>query len=208
MRLGRWLVLPVFVLVMVSGCGDGSSAVPSPSVSSVTSAPSTPAPEPTDEPEPMATDRAGQPLVAPERPAAMDHDDEAGAQAAAEYFIELYGYATRSQNLKEFTELCDPASTFCAAVINEVTADVAAGAVTVGGQTALTATAVDPPGDNPFYVVWGTQDRAPFTAFAADGTPIYESAGDQNLDVAVVVERQPDDTWVVREGLAGVVPSP
>lgn len=200
------MALCVGALLVVAGCGDGSSAAPSPSRPVETTTPA-PTPEPSQEPEPVATDRAGEPLVPPDRPAAMDNDDEAGAQAAAEYFIELYGYATRSQDLEEFTELCDTASTFCSAVISEVTGDVAAGAVTVGGQTALTTTAVDPPGDDPFYVVWGTQDRAPFTAFSADGSVIYESAGDQGLDVAVVIEHQPDNTWIVREGLAGVVPS-
>ena len=155
----------------------------------------------------MATDRAGEPLVPPERPAAMDNDDEAGAQAAAEYFIELYGYATRSQDLEEFTAFCDPESTFCDGVIDAVNADIAAGTQTTGGASTLHAYRIDVPSAEKFYSVWGRVDREPFDVHGADGTVIYESEGEHGLDFAVAVEHLPGDGWIVRAAKAGIVPN-
>ena len=204
-RFGRWLALTLCGVALTAGCGDGSSAAPSPTGPVVTSEPTTPAPEPTDEPDPVATDRAGSPLVAPERPAAMDNDDEAGAQAAAEYFMELSGYAVRSQDLSEFSRLCDPASIYCTAVIDEVTADVAAGNYTVGGAKTFTSIAVDPPGEHAFYIVWGTLDRSPFTVFDPSAREVDRVGAESDLDFAIAIERQDDGGWLVRGAEAGVV---
>ncbi|SDC18985.1 hypothetical protein SAMN05216410_1354 [Sanguibacter gelidistatuariae] len=135
----------------------------------------------------------------------MDNDDEAGAQAAAEYFMEVSGYAVRSQDLAEFTKLCDPESIYCSAVIEEVQADIAAGNVTVGGAKIFTTIAVDPPDEHPFYIVWGTLARTPFTVFDASGSIVDKLDGDDALDFAVAVQRQSDGQWVVRGAEAGVV---
>ncbi len=153
----------------------------------------------------MATDRAGEPLVPPERPSAMDNDDEAGAQAAAEYFMELSGYAVRSQDLTEFSQLCDPESIYCTAVLDEVSADAAAGTYTVGGATTFSALTVDPPVEHPFYLVWGSLDTSPFAAYDGAGAVLYESAGDDNLDFAVAVQYEGAGQWLVRGAEAHVV---
>lgn len=206
-RQSCWLTVVACGLLVAAGCGDGSSAAPSPSGPVVTSEPSRPAPEPTDEPEPVVTDRAGEPLVAPERPAAMDNDDEDGARAAAQYFMAVYGHAVRSQDLTEFNRLCDPESLLCAAVLKLVSADIEAGNVTVGGVMHFEVTQVDPPTDQPFYVVWGKLDRTPFVTYDSDEQPIYESVGDVGTDFAVVVEALGAGEWIVREAEGGVGPT-
>lgn len=199
----RWAaVLAACGALMVSSCADGAPAAPAPSTSAPVS--ETQTPEPTDEPDPVATDRAGEPLVAPVRPAAMDNDDVAGAQAAAEYFMEVAGYAERSQDLTEFKALCDSESNFCAAVIDQVTADVEAGSITVGGSTEFTTARVLPPAEDPFYLVVGTLDRARLTGFDASGNVVFVSEGETDLDFAVAVQRQ-DDGWIIRGAEAGVV---
>ena len=135
----------------------------------------------------------------------MENDDEAGARAAAEYFMEVSGYAIRSQELTEFTRLCDPESMYCTAVIDEVTGDMAAGIYTVGGTTTFTTLAVDPPVEHPFYIVWGTVDTSPFTAYDSSGIVIYESEGDVDLDFAIAAERTATGAWLIRGAQAEVV---
>lgn len=155
----------------------------------------------------MPTDQAGAPLVPPERPAAMDNDDEAGARAAAEYFMAVYGYAIRSQDTAEFQQLCDPESLFCGAVIDLVRSDIEAGNITVGGEMTFSPTQVDPPGERPFYVVWGTLDRTSFVTYDLGGSLIYESGGDDGTGFGVVVEAQSEGEWIVREAEGGVGPA-
>ena len=189
--LPRWAPAVVGGLLALGGCGDGSSAVP-PSMT-------TPLPAPT----PVATDMAGQPLMPPKRPAAMEHGDTAGAQAAAEYFMELSGYAVRSQDLSAFTQLSDPECFYCDAVIDEVTADAAAGVYTIGGDTVFSVSTIDPPAQESFYIVWGTLDRTPFVAYDSSGKTIYESDGDSSLEFAVRLQHEVDGRWVVMGTQAG-----
>lgn len=190
--------------VGLTGCGDDSSATPS-SVSPdpEPSAPATVGSRPT-----ASADRVGAPLVEPARPAAMDTHDEAGARAAAEYLIELSGYAIRSQDISEFREICDSDSTFCSAVIEEVTADTAAGNYTLGGEASLTVSAVAPPDGHSYYTVWGVVDREPFTAYDASGKVIAEPEDEPPTDYAIAVQSEPDGSWVFLSVQAGVVRSP
>lgn len=187
----RWAPVAVGCLLALGACGDGSSAAP-------TAVPTT-----STAPAPVPTDKAGQPLLPPERPAAMDQGDTAGAQAAAEYFMALSGYAVRSQDLSAFTQLSDPECFYCDAVIDEVTADVAAGVYTIGGDTALSVSTIDPPAHEPFYIVWGVLDRAPFVAYDSSGNTVYESDGDSSLEFAVRLQRAADGRWVVMGTQAG-----
>ena len=196
-RSARWPFVMVCCLLPLGACGDGSSAVPT-QVQTSTS------PAPTSEP----TDRAGEPIDLPQRSPAMDQEDEAGAEAAAEYFMELSGYAVRSQDLSEFEALCDAESIYCKAVIDEVRADVSAGNYTVGGDTSFSVDSVDPPGENPFYVVWGTLDRTPFVAYDAGGHVIYQSDGDNSLEFAVAAQYDADGRWIFRGAQAGAEDAP
>ena len=125
-------MIAICCVVVLGACGEGSAAQTTTSAA----APSTPTDAPTREPspDPLPTDRAGEPLVPPERPTAMESNDERGAQAAAEYFVELYGYTLRTQDTEKFEQICDSESLFCNEVISEVKLDVESGNYTLGGS--------------------------------------------------------------------------
>lgn len=202
---GRATVV-VMGVVLLGACGDGSSAEPTTPAAVTSTETLAPTPAPTVEPTAVATDRAGVPLVPPERPAAMDNDDVAGAQAAAEYFIEVFGYAVRSQDTTELVALCDPTSNFCSAVLDEISADRSAGNVTIGGASTFYLKRLDPPSAaQGFYVAWGAVERDPFVTMDAGGLEIFDDPGSRG-DFMVAVERT-SQTWVVRGAEAGVVPA-
>lgn len=138
----------------------------------------------------------------------MDTPDAAGAQAAAEYLIELSGYAIRSQDISGFREICDSDSKFCSAIIDEVAADTAAGNYTLGGEASLTVSAVAPPEGTAYYTIWGVVDREPFTAYDASGKIIAEPEDEPPTDYAIAVQPEPDGSWLFLSVQAGVVKNP
>lgn len=71
---------------------------------------STPAASPDAEPEATPTPETVTP---PERPADMNRTDEAGAVAAATYFMELYSYVMRSGDVAEWDAISGQTCTFC-----------------------------------------------------------------------------------------------
>lgn len=111
----RTLAAPALLLTFattVIGCTDGSNPTPTTTVTpSIAATPSpTPGPTPTV-PSP------------PARPAAMATNDEAGAVAAAQYFVvDLYNYAYATLDLTDWTTLSDPACDFCNSVKSDVEA--------------------------------------------------------------------------------------
>ena len=180
----------IVAALVLGGCGDGSSAAPS----SESSQPTTAGPE---EPAVQPTDRAGEPLVEPERPAAMADADVAGAQAAAEYFMELSGYAVTSQDVTAFRRLCDPQSSYCTAVIDQVAADVAAGYYALGGEATLSVVSVTAPGADPYFTVRGELDRRPLQVFTKEGELLLETEAEVSLDLTVVLQHADDGQWLV-----------
>jgi hypothetical protein len=92
--------------LLVAGCTGEQPAEPEPSTSTVEA-------DPTETPEPSPTETG---RAKPERPAAMDQEDAAGAAAAAEYFIELYPYVMATGDTSEWESMsldtCEPCSGF------------------------------------------------------------------------------------------------
>ena len=196
-------LLLVGALVAAGGCGDGSSASPDPTETTVVTAPPTSDPEPT--PEPVPTDRAGEPLVPPERPAAMDNDDEAGARAAAEYFVELFAYAVRTQDSGELEAFCESESNFCSGIVDEISADLVEGNITVGGAATFSIDRLDIPAELPFYVAWGDVERSPFVVYDKAGDAFFEDPG--SAGPFMVAVQFSGHGWVVKGAEAGVVPA-
>jgi hypothetical protein len=89
----------------LAGCSGDPEPTPLPTVAEEVTP--TPTPTPTAAPK-------------PERPAAMDVADSAGAEAVAEYFLELYAYAYATNDLTEWRELSHPECIFCNSVIGNV----------------------------------------------------------------------------------------
>src|SRR5665648_1058481 len=119
----------------VAGCsGDpGPTTTPTPTPT-VTEEPS-PSPTPTPTPTPDAS-------VKPERPAAMDVADSAGAEAAAVYFLQLYPYVYATNDLTEWRELSHAECVFCASVITNVEEQIADSHHSDGGLVTLRSIAV------------------------------------------------------------------
>ncbi len=118
----------LIVALAVSGCSGAGDAEPSPTATNgapdASSAPATRTPSPG--PTPHLT-------VPPQRPAAMDAVTVEGAVAAAEYFLALYPYVYNTGDLTEWKTLSHPECIFCASVISNVEAMVAAGNHNEGG---------------------------------------------------------------------------
>lgn len=116
--IGGVALIAVLVTGGLSGCGgSGTDPIPSPATSvkelGVSESPS-------------ETPSAGQQPTGlldvdpPERPAAMDNADEAGAVAAAEYYLRLTVYAAASGDTSELEAMSGEECEFCGNYISSV----------------------------------------------------------------------------------------
>lgn len=163
-------------LLTLGGC-TGS---PDPSLAPSAAAPSaTSSAEPTDVPSDVP--------VPPEKPAAMANDDEAGARAAADYFLALYGYTYQSDDFTLLEEFCHDDSTFCAGVRDQLAAQVEAGERYVGGTVAWTSEPVIEHKDEAsMYVLTGEISQASFDVVGTDGVPLSSSPATTALNSVFV----------------------
>ena len=69
---------------------------------------------------PTPTPSADPATVKPERPAAMDTFDSAGAEAVAVYYMQLYPYVFATGDLTEWKTLSHPECIFCSDVARQV----------------------------------------------------------------------------------------
>lgn len=109
-------------LGLVGGCTADPPEPVDPSVT-VPEVTATPSPTPTTPPE----------AVKPVEPEAMGLPGTEGAAAAAEYFISLYPYVYATGDLAPWKAMSHPECIFCASVVGNVEAQVAAGEHTTGG---------------------------------------------------------------------------
>lgn len=154
----------------------------------------TPTVEPTSEPEPEP--EPAPETVHPERPAAMDTVDAAGAQAAVEYFLNLYPYAYATGDLDEWRELSHPECIFCASVIDNVEETFGEGFRTLGGLTTVSEVASRSvePGDA--WMVTGSLLQAPSrTVDAQDEVTNESEAGTYAISAFVFHD---DSRWWIR----------
>ncbi|HYF74732.1 MAG TPA: DUF6318 family protein [Nocardioides sp.] len=176
-RVAAGLVAGVVVTGALGGCFGG------PDEPSWT--PTVWTPEETVEPTPTPTP-VDPAAVAPERPAAMDEVSEAGAEAVARYFLELYPYVYATGDLTAWRELSHPECVFCASVISNVEEQVAAGNRSEGGGMtvdALSCVQVS----NDFFTVTADVDQEPSAEYDADGVVVDTSTGDPaHVTIAVV----------------------
>lgn len=135
----------------------------------------------------------------------MQNDDEAGARAAAEYFVELFAYAVRTQDSAELEGFCDPESNFCSGIVDEISADLVAGNITVGGAATFSIDRLDIPAELPFYVAWGHVERSPFVVYDKADDVFFEDPG--SAGPFMVAVQYSGHGWVVKGAEAGVVPA-
>src|SRR5665648_1108066 len=176
----------------VAGCsGDpGPTTTPTPTVTvTVTEEPS-PSTTPTPTPTPDAS-------VKPERPAAMDVADSAGAEAAAVYFLQLYPYVYATNDLTEWRELSHPECVFCASVITNVEEQVTANQHCNGGLVDVgdvSSTEVDP---GRWWTVDVELTQEPSKKLDAEGQLVedFPETKSYHMDLAVISEA---GAWSVR----------
>ena len=116
------------LLVLVGGCTAG------PPVPEQTFAEYTPTSTPTPVLTPSPT---AVPVVAPIRPAGMQRTDEAGAVAAATYFMELYSYVLRTGDHVEWDQVGIADCVFCSGTREDVDRIYGVGGRITGGALTL-----------------------------------------------------------------------
>lgn len=127
--------------ILLGGCTDGSAGTPIPTVSASeapSAEPSSAAPEPTT-PAPSAE------VEKPAPPEAMRRDDVAGAEAAAQYFLELYQYAYSSGDVSALEGLSHPECVFCADALADVKSLYESGGHATGGIVEISEVSALPP---------------------------------------------------------------
>lgn len=192
-RLAVAVVVAVSAAVGLAGCG-ASGAPDAPTPSGEVQGTTAPEPDPVEpDPEPSA------PLetIPPERPAAMDTVDKAGAEAVATYFLNLYPYVYATGDLAVWTELSHPECVFCKSVIDNVTASHAAGHTNEGGLIATGDAFVAEVDPGRWYSVELELDQEPAVEYDRDGVVVEEHPEPQHYRVvfALVFE----GSWLVRE---------
>ena len=108
MRRATIAVAAVAALVLVTGCG---TADPGPTGSPTESVSVAPSPTPTE-----------TPLAEPTQPPEMERDDEVGAVAAAEYFMELYEYVLKTGDDEAWSLASGDECAFCSGLSDAVSA--------------------------------------------------------------------------------------
>ena len=157
--------------------------------------PTTDRPSPTVEPTPEPEPEPAPETVHPQRPAAMDTVDAAGAEAAVEYFLRLYSYGFATGDLAEVRALSHPECIFCASVIDGVEETFDGGYRTVGGLTSTSGTQSRPVDPGDAWMVTTTVNQAPSTTVDADGTVVAEHEG-EFVESSVFVFHDGEQWWI------------
>lgn len=177
-----WRATALVAALLLAGCTTppGPTTTPEPS-------PGQPVTE-----EPTPTPEAP---VAPERPAAMDQADVAGAEALARYFLELYPYVYATGDLTEWRALSHPECVFCTSVIDNVEAQVAAGNRSTGAE--VTVQSADARViDETWFAADAEITQAPSAEYGPDGELLSENPATQSHRMTFSLIH--DGTWLVR----------
>jgi hypothetical protein len=132
MRLSRRIAVPVVVAALcVAGCTGREPEVVEPSRAATGSVGPTPSVTPT----PMPSEQAPEP---PPPPPELASTDEAGAAAAAQYFVSLYAYTLRTGDVSLWEQMSHTECGFCAGIREDSLAAAARGEQYEGGEITLT----------------------------------------------------------------------
>ena len=182
--LGATLVLAGGLAACTSG--GGAELEPTATATGVPSA--APSDEPTSErPE----------VEKPVPPETMARDDVAGAEAAAQYFLELYPYVYSTGDLTEWKAMSDPECLFCSDVVDDVTELHGSDGYQVGGLFEITKMeSRAPEGEGQYFAVWIDADEEPIQRLSADGGLLGSSPGGPiEIDMAV---HKTEHGWIIR----------
>lgn len=157
--------------------------------------PTTDRPSPTVEPTPEPEPEPAPETVHPQRPAAMDTVDAAGAEAAVEYFLRLYPYVYATGDLDEWRAMSHEDCIFCASVIDNVEALVADGHHAVGGTVDLVGLQARPIDPGAAWEITLRVRQSASTHVDADGATVGEF-GAGNTESSVFVVHDGEQWWI------------
>ncbi|WP_448072787.1 DUF6318 family protein [Georgenia yuyongxinii] len=160
--------------------------------------PSTPSRSATTSAEP--SESADPTLAEVEKPIPLDamrRDDLAGAEAAAQYFLELYPYVFATGELDQWAAMSHPECVFCASSSQSAQVLHDEGGRQAGGELVFTYVESRAPVDeNDYFVVWLDAEERALVRVGADGQ-ILESHNGLFVEFDVVLLRS-EDRWLVR----------
>ncbi|MFS0703413.1 DUF6318 family protein [Cellulomonas sp. 179-A 9B4 NHS] len=175
-------------LLLLAGCTPDSGPEPTPSATRATRSATPAQSSATPTPSPTAT--------SPTRPAAMGTNDEAGAVAAAEYFLsDLYDYMYVSGDTTEWAALAADDCSFCNSVLSDVESMKTANHSDTGSAVEVTASRGAAINRGESYSVWVTAAQSPSQRRDAHGAVVTEDAGG-TYDLFLAVWWI--DGWVIR----------
>ncbi|MPV89432.1 hypothetical protein GB882_12205 [Georgenia ruanii] len=160
-------------------------------------------PQPTADPTtasaaPSPTAAEGPEAEKPVPPDAMRRDDVAGAEAAAQYFLQLYPYVYATGDLTEWKAMSHPECVFCAGVVESVAALYGSGGHAVGGEMSVEKIVSRPPREgNDYFRVDIRAREAPSKSFAGTSLVDEHQGG---VNVIVFAVGRDGDGWRIREG--------
>lgn len=184
-RLGALVALLMAVGGGLSACTD-AEAKPRPTASHTATRP-TPTPEPSES--------TPQPVPSPTVPDAMSQPGEAGATAAATYFLSLYTYLFESGDATAWNALSDPGCGFCADTASSATSLHDDGWTVQGGTFDIVASSAVTGATDLFKVDVEVRHEATVLVRADGSSPQTEDA--EHLRMTFVVIGSPG-AWVIR----------
>ena len=135
----------------------------------------------------------------PDRPAAIDENTQAGAEAAAVYFLELDSYMQATGDTTEWEAMSHETCDFCAARLEQAREITEAGDTFSGGETRASVRKTY--SQDPVTGIWPIDvrvDTQTSTITASGGETVFESHA--STTEARVEVAQKDGTWVVITG--------
>jgi hypothetical protein len=181
-------LMMVAVAALLAACTAKAEPQPSPEPSATTTSPSA-SQEPTDLERPT--------IEKPTQPDAMRRDDVAGAEAAAQYFLQLYPYVYATGELSEWQAMSHPECIFCQSVDEDVTELFHSGGYATGGQPQIFhMKSREPLPGNSFFRIDIQAAQEPMIEFRTDG-PSTTSPGGENLLIFALSREQ--GRWTIRE---------
>ncbi|MFD1504701.1 hypothetical protein FE374_12175 [Georgenia yuyongxinii] len=184
-------VAVVAAVMMLAACSaNADPAEPTPSSATMS-------PEPSESTESTETADLTPEVEKPTPPDAMRRDDVAGAEAAAQYFLELYPYVYATGDLAEWEAMSHPDCTFCASASESARKLTQEGGHQAGGR--LVFNFLDsraPSSDGDFFVVWLDAHEEALRRVDSSGLVIASHDGTLvEFDVALLNQ---ETKWLVR----------
>ncbi|QAY62884.1 hypothetical protein ET495_06070 [Xylanimonas allomyrinae] len=135
-------------------------------------------------------------VIKPARPAAMDDDGPAGAEAAARYFLELDSYMQATGDTTEWEAMSHQSCEFCAKRRDQARQIAANGDIFSGGVSSVQV--VDTYVQEPTTGLWPVDlelHESATTITDDSGEAVYRNAANSHRTIVKVGRR--DNQWVI-----------